>query len=72
MDIKDIIQDLLARAESEVDFKKEFLSDPVKTIKSVLKADLPEGQLQEIADAVIHKLNLEDASDVLDKFKKKF
>ncbi|HOR22525.1 MAG TPA: hypothetical protein PLY43_07350 [Ruminococcus sp.] len=42
MDIKKIIEDLIAKIKNDKDFGSKFKSDPVKTVEGAVGVDLPD------------------------------
>ncbi|HOO06628.1 MAG: hypothetical protein KBI35_08885 [Ruminococcus sp.] len=62
MDIKKIIEDLIAKIKNDKDFGSKFKSDPVKTVEGAVGVDLPDDKINEIIEAVKAKINLDDAA----------
>ena len=76
MDIKKIIEDIIAKIKNDKDFSSKFKSDPVKTVEDTAGVDLPNDQINSIIEAVKAKINLDEKggiggviSGVIDKIK---
>lgn len=74
MDIKAKIEELVEKVKNDKNFASSFKSNPVKAVEDVLGVDLPDDQVQKIADGVKAKVNLDDIGGKLgglfDKLKK--
>lgn len=70
-DIKEKVDELVKKLQSDPSLLKNFQSDPVKTLEQLTGMDLPEQQLQPVIAGVKAKLGagqLENALDGLKKF----
>lgn len=65
MDIKKIIEDLIAKIKDDKDFGTKFKKDPVKAVESVVGVDLPDDQINQIIDGIKAKVNLDDIGEKL-------
>ena len=60
MDIKQIIEDILKKIKLDDTFSKLFSSNPIKAVKNLVGADLPDDQIQAVVEGVQAKLTVED------------
>lgn len=60
MDIKAKIDELVNRAKSDPNLLEKLKKDPVAAIEEVIGVDLPNDQIQKVADGVIAKIKLDD------------
>lgn len=70
-DIKEKVDELVKKLQSDPSLLKNFQSDPVKTLEQLTGMDLPEQQLQPVIAGVKARLGagqLENALDGLKKF----
>lgn len=58
-------EELAKKIGADKDLLASFTKDPVKTLESKLGIDLPDEQINKLADAIKAKLNLDKASDLL-------
>ena len=72
MDIKEKIEEIVDKVKNNKDFAKDFQENPIKAVESVIGMDLPDDQIEKLIDGVKAKVNLDDAGDLLGKFKKLF
>ncbi|MBR6579829.1 MAG: hypothetical protein IKK66_00855 [Ruminococcus sp.] len=74
MDIKEKIEELVNKVKNDKNFGDEFKKNPVKAVEGVLGIDLPNEQIEKIADGVKAKVKFDDIGDkigdLFDKFKK--
>lgn len=60
MDIKAKIDELVNRAKSDPNLLEKLKKDPVSAIEEVIGVDLPNDQIQKVADGVMAKIKLDD------------
>ncbi|MBQ8961308.1 MAG: hypothetical protein IJ071_08885 [Ruminococcus sp.] len=63
MDIKKIIEDLIAKIKNDKDFGSKFKSDPVKTVEGAVGVDLPDDKINEIVEGIKAKVNLDELGE---------
>ena len=59
MEIKEKIEELVKKFQSDDALKAQFKKDPVKAVESQLGVDLPDDAVQKIVAGVKAKLNLD-------------
>jgi uncharacterized protein YpuA (DUF1002 family) len=71
--LKEKIEEIVAKIKSDDGFASKFKSDPVKAVEEVIGVDLPDDKINGVIDAVKAKLtgdNIKDTvSDIGDKIK---
>jgi len=72
MDIKDKIEEILAKIKNDKDFSAKFQSDPVKAVESVVGVNLPDDQINAMIEGIKVKLTADKAGDALGSLKKLF
>ena len=74
MDIKEKIEEIVAKIKAEPDFANDFKTNPVKAVEKVLGIDLPDDIVEKVIDGVKSKVSFDDIADkvggILDMFKK--
>lgn len=74
MDIKEKIEEIVAKVKADPDFAKDFKAEPVKAVEKVLGVDLPDDIIEKVIDGVKSKVSLDNISDkvgdILGMFKK--
>ena len=74
MDIKKIIEELIAKIKDDKDFGSKFKSDPVKAVEKATGVDLPDEKIEKVVKEVASKVSVDDVKDkvgdVVSKFKK--
>ena len=58
MDIKAKITELVDKIKGDPNLMDKFKSDPVKTVEGLVGVDLPDDQLNAVAEGVKAKINL--------------
>ncbi|MGN0798919.1 MAG: hypothetical protein ACI4NU_00620 [Christensenellales bacterium] len=58
-------EELAKKIGADKDLLASFTKEPVKTLESKLGIDLPDEQINKLADAIKAKLNLDKAGDLL-------
>lgn len=74
MDIKEKIEEIVAKVKAEPDFANDFKANPVKAVEKVLGVDLPDDIVEKVVDGVKSKVSFDGIADkvggILDMFKK--
>lgn len=74
MDIKEKIEEIVAKIKAEPDFANDFKANPVKAVEKVLGVDLPDDIINKVIDGVKAKVSFDDVADkvgdLLGMFKK--
>ncbi len=65
MDIKGKIEELTAKIKGDPQLLSNFKKEPVATLEGLLGVDLPNDQLEKIADGVKAKIELDGIGDKL-------
>lgn len=65
MNIKEKIEELVEKIKSDKDLMKKFQADPVATIEELAGVDLPNDQIEKVADAIKAKLSLDKLGGAL-------
>ncbi len=68
MDIKEKIEEIVAKLQGDEGLRSSFASDPIKAIEGLLGVDLPDEAIKQVIDGVKEKLGLgkeaaEDAAE---------
>lgn len=69
MDIKEKIEEIVAKVRNDKDFAAKFKNDPVKAVESVLGVDLPDDKIESLVDGIKAKLTADKAGGLVDKIK---
>lgn len=72
IDIKAKIEEVAARLQKDPSLLQDFQKDPVKTLERLTGIDLPEEQLQPLADGIRAKLAVSELGGMMDGLKKLF
>lgn len=67
-ELKEKIEEVVAKVKNDPDFATKFQEDPVKAAEEILGVDLPDDKINEIINAVKAKIKLDD-SGILGKLK---
>ena len=67
MDIKKIIENLIAEIKKDGKLGAQFEKEPVKVIEKIVGKDLPDDVVEKVIDGVKAKINLDKVGGVLDK-----
>lgn len=59
MDIKAKIDELVSKAKSDPQLLEKLKKDPVATIEGIIGVDLPNDQIQKVAEGVMAKIKLD-------------
>ena len=65
MDIKKIVEEIVAKLKGDDKLLENFKSDPLATVKKLVGIDLPTDQLQSVVDGVKSKIRLDGITDKL-------
>lgn len=65
MDIKAKIEELTDKIKGDKDLMKKFKENPVAALEGLIGVDLPDDQIERIADGIKAKISLEDIGDKL-------
>ena len=65
MDIKKKIEEIVDKIKSDDVIKKQFASNPIAAIESLLGVNLPDEQIKKIVDGVKAKISLDDIGSKL-------
>lgn len=69
MDIKEKIEEIIAKVRNDKSFAAKFKDDPVKAVESVLGVDLPDDKIESLVDGIKAKLTADKAGGLVDKIK---
>lgn len=72
MDIKEQIKKVVDKVTKDEKLMKQFQTDPVKAVESVLGVDLPDDIVKKIVDGVKAKISVDKVSGAVDALKKLF
>ncbi len=65
IDIKKIIEDIIAKIKGDKDIGERFQKDPTKTVEGLIGVDLPDDQINAVVEGVKAKINLDGLKDKL-------
>ena len=65
MDIKAKISEIVDKIKSDDGLKKKFMSDPISAVEDLIGVDLPNDQIEKIADGVKAKINVDSLTSKL-------
>lgn len=71
-DLKGKVDDACKKLQSDPALLKNFQSNPIKAVESLLNIDLPDEQLKPLVSAIQAKLGASDLGDKLKDLKKLF
>lgn len=63
VDIKAKIDEIINKVKGDDNFLASFKADPIKAIKGIIGADLPDDQIKAVVDGVKAKLALDKDGD---------
>ena len=69
IDIKAKVTEFVNKISKDESLQKEFKSDPVKAVESLVGVDLPDDSVNKIVDGVKAKLAADGAKGAVDKLK---
>ena len=67
--IKEKIEEIVAKIKSSEDLLEKFKNDPIKTVESLIGIDLPDDTIEKIIDGVKAKITLDKLDDIKDDLK---
>ena len=67
--IKEKIEEIVAKIKSSEDLLEKFKKDPIKTVESLIGIDLPDDTIEKIIDGVKAKITLDKLDDIKDDLK---
>ncbi len=65
MDIREKIEELVAKIQGDKDLAARFRKDPVAAVEGLLGVDLPDEQVKKVVEGVKAKIKLDDIGDML-------
>ena len=65
MDIKAKIEELVQKIKSDKDLLSKFQKDPITTVEGLLGIDLPNDQVEKIADGIKAKISMDKIGGAL-------
>ena len=65
IDIKKIIEDIIAKIKGDKDITEKFQKNPTKTVEGLIGVDLPDDQVNAVVEGVKAKINLDDITGKL-------
>ena len=66
MDIKAKIEEIVNKLKNDKDLMNKFTANPIGTVEGLLGIDLPDDQLEKVADLVKAKIDVDKVGDVLE------
>lgn len=63
MDIKEKIEEVVAKVKADDNFAAKFKAEPIKAVEEVLGVDLPDDVINKVIDGVKAKINVGDIAD---------
>ena len=67
MNIKEKLEELVEKIKNDKDLTKKFQADPVKTIEELVGMDLPDDQIEKLAEGIKAKLSLDKLGGLFGK-----
>ncbi len=71
-EIKDKVEEVVAKIQNDDKLLEQFKKEPVKTVEELAGVDLPDDQLQKVVDGIKAKVALDDIGDKLGGLKNLF
>ena len=65
MNIKEKIEELVEKIKNDKDLMKKFQTDPIKTIEELVGMDLPDDQIEKLAEGIKAKISLDKLGGAL-------
>jgi len=72
MDIKEKIEEIVAKVKNDDKFKDEFMKNPEKAIEGLAGVDIPDGMIDKVVDGVKAKITGDKLADAVGSLKKLF
>ncbi|MBQ7103959.1 MAG: hypothetical protein IJN89_07870 [Anaerotignum sp.] len=66
IDIKEIIEKVVDKIKDDPALLAKFKKNPVAVVEKLVGIDLPNDQLEKVADLVMAKINVDKAGDLLE------
>jgi len=66
IDIKDILDKVVDKIKDDPQLLAKFKKDPVAVVEKLVGIDLPNDQLEKVADLAMAKINADKAGDILE------
>ena len=66
IDIKEIIEKVVDKIKDDPALLAKFKKNPVAVVEKLIGIDLPNDQLEKVADLVMAKINVDKAGDLLE------
>lgn len=63
MDIKEKIEEVVAKVKADGNFAAKFKAEPIKAVEEVLGVDLPDDVINKVIDGVKAKINVDGITD---------
>ena len=70
MDIKEQIESIVEKLQTDKALQAQFKKDPVKAVEKLLGVDLPDDMVEKVVAGVKAKLSLDDVSGIVGNLKK--
>ena len=64
MDVKAMVDDVLAIVKGDDAFLAKFKEDPIKAVEKLIGIDLPDDQIKSIVDGIKAKIAIDDIDDI--------
>lgn len=64
-DIKKTAEELIEKIQKNPDLLKKFKTQPIKVVEELIGIDLPDAQIEQLADLIKAKIDLDKIGDVL-------
>lgn len=65
MDIKKLAEDMINKLKNDPALLDKFMKQPVPTLEKLLGVDLPDAEIQKVADLIKAKINVDKASALI-------
>ena len=65
IDIKKMAEDLVAKIQNNPQLLTRFRSEPVKVVEELVGIDLPDAEIEKLAELIKAKIDLDKAGDML-------
>ena len=65
IDIKEKIEELVKKITSDKNLQKKFMKDPIGVVEDLIGIDLPNDQIEKLADGIKAKIAVDDIGDAL-------
>ena len=69
MDIKEKIDEVVKKVQSDPSVAKDFEKEPVKTVEGIMGVDLPDDVVNNVVDGVKAKISVDKAGGIVAKIK---